>query len=58
MTKKEFEDKFFIEFLKWCATAPKGPADLRLVFWLDHHFPTEENFWEWAITHKKTELAC
>lgn len=54
MTKTEMEDKYFSEFLLWCATPPKG-ADSKLVFWLDTHNPTTENFWEWMV-HCKPDV--
>jgi hypothetical protein len=51
MTKQELEDKYFHKYLVWCTKPPKGP-DSDLVFWLDHHTPTVDNFWEW-IVHTK-----
>jgi hypothetical protein len=51
MTKQEMEDKYFRDFLVWCTYAPDG-KNSELVFWLDHHFPTQDNFWEWLV-HKE-----
>ena len=55
MTKNEFLDNNWLEFCKWCSQAPDGKAH-ELVFWLEHRYPTEDNFWEWAITVKKEAL--
>lgn len=56
MTKQELEDKYFHEFLVWCATPPTGPAT-DLIFWLDHNQPIPDNFWEWLVRHRKEALS-
>lgn len=55
MTKQDIEDKFFHDFLVWCTAAPEG-KDSDLIFWLENHYPTSENFWEWLVKHKAEEL--
>lgn len=52
MTKAELEEKYFHEFLIWCAVAPEGKPG-EIIFWIDYHYPTGDNFWEWLITCKK-----
>lgn len=55
MTRLEIEEKYFVEFLKWCALPPDGKAT-DLLFWLDYHFATFDNFWEWVVKYKADEL--
>lgn len=50
-TKHEIEDQYFPEFLRWCAHYPEGSMPDGL-FWLDYHYPTSDNFWEWIIKYK------
>lgn len=55
MTKEQVLDKYWVEFLKWCANAPDGKT-YELVFWLEHRYPTEDNFWEYMVAVRKEEL--
>jgi hypothetical protein len=55
MTKAELIDTHFHDFLKWCSQAPEGKSH-ELVFWLEHRFPTEDNFWEWIVEVRKDLL--
>lgn len=55
MTRNELLDKYWLDFLKWCTTPPDGKAH-ELVFWLDHHFPQEDHFWEWMVEVNKEAL--
>jgi hypothetical protein len=48
-------DRYWHEFLVWCTKAPEGKAH-ELVFWLDHRYPTEENFWEYMVNVRGEEL--
>jgi hypothetical protein len=54
MTKSEALEQYFLEFCTWCASTPEGKSH-ELVFWLDHHYPTEDNFWEWYVKFKAAE---
>lgn len=56
MTKAELIDAHWIGFLQWCTSAPEGKAH-ELVFWLEHRYPTEDNFWEWMTTVNKDALS-
>lgn len=57
MTKQELENKYFHEFLIWCATQPSEDATVKdLFFWLDHNSPTLDNFWEWMVRCNKDNL--
>ena len=55
MTKNELIDRYWHEFLIWCSKAPEGKAH-ELVFWLEHRFPSEDNFWEYMVAVKHEEL--
>lgn len=55
MTKAELIDKHYHDFLIWCSQAPEGKAS-ELVFWLEHKFPSEDNFWEWIVEVRKDLL--
>lgn len=55
MTRAELMDKYWLEFLVWCTKAPEGRAH-ELVFWLDRHYPTEENFWEYMVNVRSVDL--
>lgn len=55
MTKAELIDKYWHEFLVWLTTAPTGKPH-ELVFWLEHRYPTEDNFWEYMVTVRGEEL--
>lgn len=53
MTKQELQDKYFYDFLKWCCQPPKDAQSSDLIFWIDHHSPIEENFWEYMVGVRK-----
>lgn len=55
MSRAEIEDKYFVEFLKWCAVPPEENAT-DILFWIDYHYPSVDNFWEWIVKYKKNEL--
>ena len=55
MTKTDILDKYWHGFLMWCSSAPEGKAH-ELVFWLEHRYPTEDNFWEYMVTVMSKEL--
>lgn len=55
MTRADLEDKYFPEFIKWCAVPPDGkPSDI--LFWIDYSHPNSDNFWEWMVKYKADEL--
>lgn len=55
MTKNELLDTYFHDFLIWCSNPPEG-KDSQLVFWLEHRYPTEDNFWEYIVAVRKDLL--
>jgi len=55
MTRQEIEEEYFIDFLKWCAAPPDSKAG-DILFWLDYHFPSTDNFWEWVVKYKSGEF--
>jgi hypothetical protein len=56
MTKNELIDTYWQDFLLWCANTPDGKPH-ELVFWLEHHYPAEDNFWEYMVAVRKETLA-
>lgn len=55
MTKTELVDKYWHQFLLWCATMPEA-SENELIFWLDHNKPNEDYFWEWLVRYRKEVL--
>lgn len=52
MTQAEIKDKYWHEYLVWCAEPPRGDGS-EMVLWLDLRKPAEDYFWEWLIYKKK-----
>lgn len=55
MNKPELEDKYFVEFLKWCGD-PQTDKPNDLLFWVDYKYPSTDNFYEWIVKYKKDVL--
>ena len=55
MKKSDILDKYWYEYLIWCATMPDSSAT-ELYRWLKYKDPTEQNFWQWIVDIKKSVI--
>jgi hypothetical protein len=56
MQKADIIEKYWIEYLIWCAEMPED-SNTVLFKWLNLKEPTEINFWKYIVEIKKAKFA-
>jgi hypothetical protein len=54
MNKSELAEKYWFEYLTWCADMPTTTSDM--FKWLTLKEPTEAHFWRWVVEIKKARI--
>lgn len=56
MKKDEIIQKYWHEYLLWCANMPANSSSTTLFTWLNLNEPNEKNFWEWFVSIKEAKI--